>query len=540
MAHRARISHLARRDRPLPALRRPTSDAAAAGPRRPRLAHRLDILSLVGPRATPCKLRPHLYVLLLLVAALATLPVPATARAAACPAAPQGRCFGLTVPLDRSGAVPGTIRIRAAKIASRRPRRPPVIGLTGGPGQAGVTYASTFDFVVPMANRDLVMLDQRGTGASGLLRCPSLEGDIPRLSRGARAAACAHHLGARRSFYTSADSAEDIEALRIRLGAPQIALFALSYGTRVAVEYARRYPQRVERMILDSPVAPDAPDSLARETLGAVRRVLHTLCSTGCHGAEEHPVSDLRRLVARLRRAPIRHVLGPGRFVEINVDDLARLLRGADLEPEFMRRIPNAVRAALVGNSRPLVRLRRERAGGQARERIADLNPTISTVTQCEEAALAWDHAASPAERTVQARAVLDATPAALLDPFDRPTALNLGLLRLCGRWPARERVVAPPPPLPTSVPTLILSGDLDLRTPLENARRLADALHGRVVVEPGAGHFALYFGYDGCTRPAVKAFLAGGPLPACRHGGADVTVQGASARAAGRSRGGR
>lgn len=488
------------------------------------------------------RLRAHLRLFLLLAAVPAALSGATTpALAAACPAAPEGRCFSLTVPLDRAGAVPGTIRIRAAKIASRRPRRPPVIGLTGGPGQAGVIYAGIYDFIVPMGNRDLVMLDQRGTGASGLLRCPSLEGAIPRVERAAAAEACARRLGARRSFYTSADSAEDIEALRIRLGAPQIAFFALSYGTRVAMEYARRYPQRVERMILDSPVAPDAPDALGRETLGAVRRVLHTLCSNGCEGGEAHPVSDLRRLVAKLRRAPVRHVLRHGRrlTVSVGVDDLARLLRAGDLEPEFMRRIPGAVRAALAGNNRPLVRLKLTLANrDRDREPIADLNPTISAVTICEESTPAWDHAASPAVRRIQARAALDATPAAMLDPFDRPAALNLGLLELCGRWPARERVVAPPPPLPTTVRTLILSGDLDLRTPLENARRLAAALHGRVVVERGAGHFALFYGYDGCTRPAVKAFLARRPLPACRHGGATVTLVGATARAAVASRG--
>ena len=179
-------------------------------------------------------------------------------------------------------------------------------------------------------------------------------------------------LGARRAFYTSADSAEDLEALRIRLGAPQIAFYATSYGTRVAVEYARRYPQRVEQMILDSPVPPDAPDSLARETLGAVGRVLLALCSDGCNGAEAHPVSDLRRLVARLRRKPIRHVLrGPRHAtVVVRVEDLARMLRAGDLEPEFMRRIPGAVRAALSGWGRPLARA--EAPEPAARERSPD------------------------------------------------------------------------------------------------------------------------------------------------------------------------
>ena len=484
------------------------------------------------------RLRPHCCLVLLAVAAALSVPATAAAAAAACPAAPEGRCFSVTVPLDRSGAVPGTIKLRAAKVASRRPLRPPLIGLTGGPGQAGVSYLSTYDFLLHMGNRDLVMLDQRGTGASGLLRCPSLEGDVPRLSRGAAVQACARHLGVRRSFYTSADSAEDIEALRIHLGVPRIAFYALSYGTRVAMEYARRYPQRVERMILDSPVAPDAPDGLGRETLGAVRRVLHTLCSEGCHGAEAHPVKDLRRLVAKLRRAPMRHVLrqGRGSTVTIRVDDLVRLLRAGDREPEFMRRIPGSVRAALAGSARPLARLKLQ-LSNRDRDSIADLNPTLTAVTQCEEVPLPWDHAASPALRRIQARAALDATPAALLDPFDRAAAMNLGLLRLCGRWPARERFVAPPPPLPTTVPALILSGNLDLRTPLENARRVADALHGRLVVERGAGHHALYYGYYGCTHPAVKAFLALRPQPSCRDGRPEVTLRGGRPRPQPRAR---
>jgi pimeloyl-ACP methyl ester carboxylesterase len=457
--------------------------------------------------------------LILLAAVPAALSVPASAvAAAACPAAPEGRCFNLTVPLDRSAAVTGTIRLRAMRIASKHPQRPPLIGLTGGPGQAGVSYAATYDFLLPMGNRDLVMLDQRGTGASGLLRCPSLEGEIRRAARAAAAEACARRLGPRRSFYTSADSAVDSVALRIRLGVPQVAFYATSYGTRVAVEYARRYPQRVEHMILDSPVPPDAPDSLARETLGAVGRVLLALCKDGCNGAEAHPVSDMRRLVARLRRKPIRHVLrGPHHAtVVVRVEDVARLLRAGDLEPEFMRRIPGAVRAALAGYSRPLVRLKLQ-AARRERSPVTDLNPTLSAVTQCEETPLAWDPSASPAQRRIQAQAAIDATPAAAIDPFDRPTALSIGLLGLCGRWPPRERVVPPAPPLPTTVPTLILSGELDLRTPLEGARRLAGALHGRVVVEPFAGHFALLYGWDGCTRPAVKAFLAHRPLPTCR-----------------------
>lgn len=426
------------------------------------------------------------------------------------------------------------MRIRAARIRSRRATRPPLIGLTGGPGQAGVVYATTYDYILPTAGRDLVMFDQRGTGASGLLRCPSLERDIRYFSKAAQA--CASRLGARRSFYTSADSAEDLEDLRIRLRAPKIALFAVSYGSRVATEYARRYPERVDRMILDSPVTDDTPDSLARETLGAVGRVLRTICRSGCYGADEHPVSDMRRLVKQLRRAPIRRLVRRGSRrvpVSVRVDDLLGLLLAGDLDSEFLRAIPPAVRSAISGNSQPLVALKLSTVGGGGSEPIGEFNRAVYIATTCEESALAWDPNAAPQERRDQADQVLDATPAEQLAPFDRPAARSFGLLGLCGLWPARERTPQTPPPLPTDVRTLIVSGDLDLRTPLENARGLARKLHARVVVERGAGHSVLGLDPNGCATPAVTAFLAGRPLPVCRPRSAFVTIRGRTARGA-------
>ena len=117
------------------------------------------------------------------------------------------------------------------------------------------------------------MLDQRGTGASGLLRCPAFERRLA-VSFATPAGACGRSLGPRRSFYTSADSAEDIEAMRVRLRAPALALYGVCYGTRVALEYLRRHPERVERLLLDSPI----PHGVRRVRPGDLRR-----------GAPRHP-----------------------------------------------------------------------------------------------------------------------------------------------------------------------------------------------------------------------------------------------------------
>jgi pimeloyl-ACP methyl ester carboxylesterase len=465
----------------------------------------------------------------LLLAALAA-PAPAAAHAppsSACPAPRVARCFSLSVPLDRSGVVPGRVRLRAARIRSRAAARPPLIGLTGGPGQAGVTFAETFDILLPSARRDLVVFDQRGTGASGLLRCRVLERAPTNFS--SPAGACGRSLGARRSFYTSADSAEDLEALRVRLGAPRMALYAISYGTRVAVDYARRYPQRVERMVLDSPIGLGAPDPLARETLGAIRRVLRSACRGGaCGPAGARPLADIAALRARLRRAPIRR---RGRApVRINADDLLTMIISADVDPELMRAIPAAVRAALGGRSGPLVRLKRALLSVNDRGPISEFSPALFVTTTCEESPPAWDPAADPATRRIQAQAAADATPLAALYPFDRAAALAAGLLPLCADWPAPARAIAPAPPLPARVPALVLAGELDLRTPLEKARELARALPAaRLLVERGVGHGVVGALPGGCADGALQAFLDRRPLPRCRRGDAALTLSAAA-----------
>ena len=192
-------------------------------------------------------------------------------------------CARMSVPLDRTGAVPGRVSLLVKRVRARRAggaTRPPLSVLAGGPGQSATEAfgGDALGVLYPAyGSRDLIVYDQRGTGHSGLLRCRRLERSNL-LRAGRSAAACARSLGPRRAFYTSRDSADDIEAIRVQIGAERIALFGTSYGTKLALGYAQRYPDRVDRMVLDSVVELNGPDPYYLDALAAAPRALRSLC----------------------------------------------------------------------------------------------------------------------------------------------------------------------------------------------------------------------------------------------------------------------
>src|SRR5215211_1984951 len=218
----------------------------------------------------------------------------------------EAECSGLRVPLDRSGATPGSVRLRVARYAPPS-RRPALLYLSGGPGGAGVQEFSDVLFeVAGLEGRfDLYSYDQRGTGYSGLLRCGALERDA-RLRSTPAGADCARRVGARRAFYTTRDSVEDVEALRRALGVENLTLFGISYGTKLALAYARAYPEHVARLALDSVLDPDDADVFGLEPYRAIGPSLAALCPARCRGVSADPAGDLARLADRLRAAPLR------------------------------------------------------------------------------------------------------------------------------------------------------------------------------------------------------------------------------------------
>lgn len=438
-------------------------------------------------------------------------------------------CARLAVPLDRSGTVPGRVSLLVKRVRARRrggANRAPLFVLAGGPGQSATDAfgPEALSVLYPAyRNRDLVIFDQRGTGASGLLRCRRLE-RANLLQAGAAAGDCARKLGARRAFFTSRDSADDIDTLREQLGADQVALYGTSYGTKLALGYALRYPARVERLVLDSVVEADGPDPFYLDTFDAVPRALDSLCRADCAWTRD-PVADVSALVRRIARGPLR-----GRFIDgrgrPRVDRLTRVdvfsvMFAGDFDPTLRSAFPGAVRAALTGDLAPILRLRRRAFEVDAKPPPPhELSSAVYAATTCEEASLPWARGTppDPGERHSQAAARAATIPDSEFEPFDRATSLASDTLRLCERWPAAP--VAPdfgPGPLP-DVPVLLLEGEDDLRTPVENAQRVASLFpHSTLVVAPGTGHSALGNDFNGCTDRAFARFFEDRPVQRCR-----------------------
>ena len=438
-------------------------------------------------------------------------------------------CARLSVPLDRTGVVPGRVSLLVKRVRARRPpARGAVFVLAGGPGQsASFAYArdALGQLFPAYRRRDLIVYDQRGTGRSGALRCRALQRSNL-LEAGRAAAACARRLGARRAFYTTSDSVEDIEAIRGAIGIERITLLGTSYGTKVALAYALRYPANVDRLVLDSVVEAAGPDPLYLDTIAAVPRALRTLCRGGCRRFTRDPVADLAALVTRLTAGPLRGTLvnarGRRRRAAITRGDLFALLLGGDFDPALRSAFPGAVRAAIRGDAAALLRLRRRAFAIGEPPPARVLSAGVYAATTCEETGLPWARTTppDPAERRLQAAAAVAALPETSLFPFDRATALDSDFLALCERWPAAAAAPAlGPGPLP-DVPVLLLEGEDDLRTPVESATRVA-ALFPRstLVVSPATGHSALASDLSGCARRAFARFFRGLTVrPRCRR----------------------
>jgi pimeloyl-ACP methyl ester carboxylesterase len=463
-----------------------------------------------------------------LVAATGALAFGATeagAQLGFCDRAGNGRsCATLTVPLDRSGAAPGTVKLRIERRKAKRAVRPPLF-LIADPGQSAT---SSFDsevvddlFGTEARSRDIFVMDLRGTGGSGALRCPALQRALPGTTDMGSVAACAAALGPRRDFYSAVDMADDIDAVRAALGAERIALYGTSYGTYVAQVYARRHPTRVDRLVLDSVVGPTGLDAFGRSSLAALPRAVESICGRrGCRRFMRDPGAVVTRLAARLEGRPlVGYVVDRrGRRQRATIDGQG-LLELASVYPLVGNDLPAAVAAASRGDSAPLLRAQADLAWllriGLAVERARDNSMATAFATRCSDTAFPWTPTTALAARRVAVVAVADSLPQSDFAPFGRRTALSGALLDGCLEWPSSPRPAAALGPLP-DVPALLLAGGADVGSPVADAQAVQALLpRSELLVVPGVSQSMTEW-ESGCAGRALRRFLAGGTAGRC------------------------
>jgi pimeloyl-ACP methyl ester carboxylesterase len=418
-------------------------------------------------------------------------------------------CATLSVPLDRAGVDPGTINLRIGRAGKTSGKT--LMYLSGGPGGAGLSEMLSImpNFPYLVDNYRLIGYDQRGTGRSGLLRCPRLEKD-PQLRNTAAAAECAEQIGIARRHYTTPDSVQDIEAIRAELGVEQLTLFGISYGTELALAYARAYPEHVERLVLDSVVDSDDPDPFFTVGFRAMGQSLKSVCPQRCRYLTRDPGGELGQLVAKLRAGPMRvrtyDARGRARRVDITPVALFDLMFLTDYLPSLRAVVPIAVHAALQGDGALLARVLHESKQFDAIGSPRDFS-VARYATTCETNPVPWDAGTPIDQRPAAVRQRLAALPPDTFAPFDA-TVVTEDEVDLCLRWPDVPRAASPTPAPPyPNLPTLLLQGAEDLRTPPEWSARVQQRIPGAIrLVIPGVGHSTV--GTSQCAVDAVTDFM--------------------------------
>jgi pimeloyl-ACP methyl ester carboxylesterase len=468
-----------------------------------------------------------LIVLFALCAALgAPQALPAAPSPVFLPCGPNGLvCATVNVPLDRSGATPGTVPLHVEELPAPGTPRGVLFFVAGGPGQGSAgTFqlgANALDFRGEFPGYTLVAFDNRGTGKSGVLRCPEIQANP--VASGALAQAlvakCADEIGPARAFYSTRDHVDDIDAVRHALGVDKIALWGTSYGTQLSVAYALTYPSHVERLLLDSVAPAQGRDPFALDDLQQMPKGLASLCSGRvCKGATSNFVGELVRLANRIAAHPLKGKVaktgGGTKAVRASaIDFLSGAVLDTDLNAGLAAELPAAVHAALRGRMRPLLRLvqlDRDSAVTPAE----DLSAGLFTATVCDDGPFPWSPDTPIAQRPAMLAAAENALPQGATGPFGL-WATELGPAAYCLRWPPQARRPGiGSGPLP-NVPVLVFEGERDLRTPLSNGAAIAAQFpQGHLVTVPGVGHSVLGADLNNCAVNALGTWLSGGVPP--------------------------
>ena len=436
----------------------PRADGAASSAAASADANTIDNREAATPRLSPCQLE-HPQRLTVVAAECGELTVPENS------AQPNGRQIHLAF-----------ARVPAI---SRRKHPDPLFVLAGGPGMAATTFYAT---VAPVfgrihRDRDIILLDQRGTGGSNPLNCPggdetdyrATDNDIA-----AEARSCLEKLSAKADVaqYTTSVAVNDLERLRQVLGYERINMYGVSYGTRVAQQYLRRFPDHARALILDGVVPPELTlgAGMALDAEHALERILERCAhETDCRNRFGDPTQDYHDLWQSLQAHGVPVIVanpttGESTHFEFTRFHLATVLRLSIYSTEQTALLPLLLHEA--HESKDYSRLASQfllLTHAYTDAVAVGMNNTVA----CTEDIAFYDAKTtdrSKLENTFLGTAQLD------------------GLLAICKIWPRGPIDADFHAPVHSAVPVLLLSGSDDPITPpayADQARRgLTDSLH--------------------------------------------------------------
>jgi pimeloyl-ACP methyl ester carboxylesterase len=443
-----------------------------------------------------------------------------------------------TVPraLDPAGVVAGSISIyfeyyphsAAGKALGM------LVATEGGPGYPATEsrdeYLALFQPL--LAQRDLVIMDNRGTGKSGAVNCPALQTD-PAITE-ENVGACGRLLGAKADLYSTAFAADDLAAILGALASGPIDLYGDSFGTYFEQVFAVRHPEKLRSIVLDGAYALDGPDyAWSPSYAPAMRDKFNIACrrSADCAALPGDSIEHIAPALALLRSAPqkVQARDGDGKPKSFTADAslLATVMFASAPAYASVRETDAAARAFVSGDRAPLLRLMAETLSS-VDSRDASQNPSnfsegLAAAIMCQDAPQIFDMRLSPGARIAdrdRAIAHRKVVAAATYAPFTideyRGMPLDYAFIDECVSWPVAPRAHPASHVVPTAaaypdVPALVISGELDNMTTLADGAAAAKRFaRGRQLIVANSFHVnALPHARSDCAAQIVRRFVA-------------------------------
>jgi pimeloyl-ACP methyl ester carboxylesterase len=419
-----------------------------------------------------------------------------------------GLCGTLAVPEDPTNPSGRWINLRVGLIpaAIETPEPDALFALAGGPGDAGTEVFGWLPvlFARVHATRDIVLVDQRGTGSSNPLLLPL----PPDTSAASNADAETQlvtwvnewlaSLEADPRQYTSTVAADDLDAVREALGYERIDLYGPSYGATLAQYYLRQYPDRVRVAIMDGGTPLDVPvfEHMAASSQGALDLVIARCESdAACRAAFPDLSGEWAALQTALGHGVETDIIDPstGQPGTVTLEMLGPGIHQALLDPATAGRLPLAIHLAHQGEWARVAEAFADAPSGGQGDMLA-----MAQIILCSEAWARFDGA--EVER-------LGAGSFAL--PMERANAAARA--RICGVFPAGVVPADDAAPVVTDVPILWLAADGDPQDPPSNLLSVpAQQPNARIAVMPAQQHTV---GHVGCAPDVIAEFLETGSV---------------------------